>query len=61
MSCRSAASALDSENERRIQKAIDGLHGSATILVITHRLSTVCEADVIYVLESGRVVETGGW
>lgn len=56
-----ATSALDSKNERRIQGAIDSLHGSVTILVITHRLSTVREADVIYVLESGRVVESGTW
>ena len=56
-----ATSALDSKNERRIQDAIDRLHGSVTILVITHRLSTVREADVIYVLESGRVVESGTW
>jgi ATP-binding cassette subfamily C protein len=56
-----ATSALDSENERRIQKAIEELHGSVTILVITHRLSTVRRADVIYVLEGGRVVESGSW
>jgi len=56
-----ATSALDSENERRIQKAIDELHGSVTILVITHRLSTVRGADVIYVLESGRMMESGSW
>jgi ATP-binding cassette subfamily C protein len=53
-----ATSALDSENERRIQKAIEGLHGRMTILVITHRLSTIRGADVIYVLERGRLVES---
>ena len=53
-----ATSALDSENERRIQKAIEGLHGRMTILVITHRLSTIRRADVIYVLERGRLVES---
>jgi ATP-binding cassette subfamily C protein len=56
-----ATSALDSENERRIQKAIEGLHGRMTILVITHRLSTIRRADVIYVLERGRLVESGSW
>jgi capsular polysaccharide biosynthesis protein len=56
-----ATSALDSENERRIQKAIEGLHGRMTILVITHRLSTIRGADVIYVLERGRLVESGSW
>jgi ATP-binding cassette, subfamily C, bacterial len=56
-----ATSALDSENERRIQSAIEGLHGQMTILIITHRLSTIKGADVIYVLERGRLVESGGW
>ena len=56
-----ATSALDSKNERRIQKAIEGLHGGMTIVVITHRLSTVRGADVIHVLEGGRLVESGGW
>jgi len=56
-----ATSALDSESERRIQSAIEGLHGQMTILIITHRLSTIREADVIHVLEGGRLVESGGW
>jgi ATP-binding cassette subfamily C protein len=56
-----ATSALDSENEKRIQDAIDGLHGEMTILVITHRLSTIRRADCIYVLEDGRLVESGDW
>lgn len=56
-----ATSALDSENERRIQQAIGELHGHMTILVITHRLSTVREADAIHVLETGRLVESGTW
>jgi ATP-binding cassette subfamily C protein len=54
-----ATSNLDSENERRIQGAIDELHGSMTILIITHRLFTTRSADVIYVLEQGRSVESG--
>jgi ATP-binding cassette subfamily C protein len=56
-----ATSALDSENERRIQKAIESLHGGMTIVVITHRLSTVRGADVIHMLEGGRLVESGDW
>jgi ATP-binding cassette, subfamily C, bacterial len=54
-----ATSNLDSENERRIQSAIEELHGSMTILIITHRLFTTRSADMIYVLEQGRLVESG--
>lgn len=56
-----ATSALDSENEKRVQSAIEGLHGHMTILVITHRLSTIRHADIIHVLENGRLVESGDW
>ena len=56
-----ATSALDSENERRIQDAVNALHGRMTIVIITHRLSTIRDADVINVLDSGRLVETGSW
>jgi ATP-binding cassette, subfamily C, bacterial len=56
-----ATSALDSENEKRIQHAIEKLHGSVTILIITHRLSTIRDADVIHVLDSGRLIESSDW
>jgi ATP-binding cassette subfamily C protein len=56
-----ATSNLDSENERRIQGAIEALHGGITIVAITHRLSTIRNADIIYVLENGRAIETGDW
>lgn len=56
-----ATSALDSENEARIRSAVEELHGRTTILIITHRLSTIRGADVIHVLEQGRLVESGGW
>jgi ATP-binding cassette subfamily C protein len=56
-----ATSSLDSENERLIERAIDELHGRMAILLITHRLSTVRRADVIYVLERGQIVESGQW
>jgi ABC-type multidrug transport system fused ATPase/permease subunit len=52
---------LDSENEKRIRSAIEDLHGRMTILIITHRLSTIRGADVIYVLEKGRLIESGSW
>jgi ATP-binding cassette, subfamily C, bacterial len=56
-----ATSAVDSENERRILQAIDRLHTQVTIVIITHRLSTIRNADMIYVLDAGRVVESGTW
>jgi len=56
-----ATSALDTENERRIRDAIAALHGRTTILMITHRLSSVRDADAIHVMEGGRVIESGDW
>jgi ATP-binding cassette, subfamily C, bacterial len=56
-----ATSALDAENERRIRDAIRGLHGRMTILMITHRLPSVRDADVVHVVEGGRWVESGTW
>jgi ATP-binding cassette, subfamily B, bacterial MsbA len=54
-----AASALDAESERLIQETIRRLKGTMTILIVAHRLSTVREADRIYVLEKGRIMESG--
>ena len=54
-----ATASVDTETETEIQKAIQTLVGSRTILVIAHRLSTVRRADQILVLEKGRVVEHG--
>ena len=54
-----ATSSLDSESERQVQKALKTLMSGRTTLVIAHRLSTVADADVIYVLEAGRVIERG--
>ena len=56
-----ATSALDSESEAKVQQAVEQLHGTVTILVIAHRLSSVRNANVIYVLDQGRVVESGDW
>lgn len=56
-----ATSSLDSENEKRIQNAIEKLHGQMTILIISHRLSTIRGADIIHVIEDGRLVESGTW
>lgn len=54
-----ATSALDTESERQVQKALDRLRKDRTTLVIAHRLSTVANADVIFVLNEGKLVEHG--
>mgnify|MGYP003692587003 CR=1 FL=1 len=54
-----ATSALDSESERQVQTALHGLMKGRTSLVIAHRLSTVMDADIIYVIDKGHVVEHG--
>jgi ABC-type multidrug transport system fused ATPase/permease subunit len=54
-----ATSAVDTGTEGEIQEAINGLSGSRTIIVIAHRLSTIRQADVIMVLENGKVAEQG--
>jgi ATP-binding cassette subfamily B protein len=54
-----ATSALDAENERLVQRALEKVMGTRTMLVIAHRLATVQKADRIVVLENGCIVETG--
>lgn len=54
-----ATSALDTESERQVQGALETLMAGRTTLVIAHRLSTVVHADVIHVIDGGRVVESG--
>lgn len=53
------ASALDAESEELIQKSIESLKGKCTIFAVAHRLSTIRNADRIFVLEKGRIVESG--
>ncbi len=54
-----ATSALDAESERLVQKALANLTRGRTTIVIAHRLSTVRRADLIVVMERGRIIETG--
>ena len=54
-----ATSALDNKSEAIVQQAIDNLMKDRTVLVIAHRLSTVKNADKIFVINQGRIVESG--
>ena len=54
-----ATSALDTESERHIQAALDHVMTDRTTIVIAHRLSTIEKADVIMVMDQGRIVERG--
>jgi len=54
-----ATSALDTQSERQVQAALKALMRGRTTVVIAHRLSTVVDADLIYVVDHGRIVEAG--
>ena len=54
-----ATSSLDVNSEKKVQVAIEALHGKRTVIVIAHRLVTIASADYIYVIENGRLTEEG--
>ena len=55
-----ATSSLDSETEEKIQKALSKLVLNKTTIVIAHRLSTILNSDKIYVVDEGRIIDSGG-
>ncbi|WP_118840559.1 ABC transporter ATP-binding protein [Salinibacter ruber] len=56
-----ATSDLDTASEQHIQNSVDALQGEVTVVIIAHRLSTVKNADRVYVLDDGRVIESGSY
>ncbi|NNK99727.1 MAG: ATP-binding cassette domain-containing protein, partial [Xanthomonadales bacterium] len=54
-----ATSAVDNETEAAIQRSMQVITQGRTTLVVAHRLSTIVNADRIYVLDRGRIIETG--
>ena len=54
-----ATSALDNESQDFIKKVIDDLVKDHTILIVAHRLSTIIDADIIYVIDKGKVAASG--
>ena len=54
-----ATSALDNENQAKIKQAIDNLVENHTIVMVAHRLSTIIDADIIYLIDGGKVIASG--
>ena len=54
-----ATSSLDSETEEKIQKALNKLITNKTTIVIAHRLSTILNSDNIYVVDGGKIIDSG--
>lgn len=54
-----ATSALDNETQSEIQNAIENLKGEYTILIVAHRLSTVIDSDKIFVIDDGKIIDSG--
>ncbi len=56
-----ATSALDSESEKSIQESVDLLRGNITVIIIAHRLSTIKSVDNIYLMDNGKIIESGSY
>jgi ABC-type multidrug transport system fused ATPase/permease subunit len=56
-----ATSALDVDTEREIMAAVDALHGTKTLVIVAHRLTTLAGCDVLHRLDGGRIVRSGSY
>jgi ABC-type multidrug transport system fused ATPase/permease subunit len=54
-----ATSALDANSENEINKALDGMRGKVTVILIAHRLNTVQRSDVVFLMEEGQITASG--
>ena len=54
-----ATSSLDDATEKEVMAAVNSLHGTKTLIIVAHRLSTVADCDILYKLDGGRVVQSG--
>ena len=54
-----ATSSLDDATEKEVMSAVNSLHGTKTLIIVAHRLSTVADCDILYKLDGGRVVHSG--
>ena len=54
-----STSALDIDTESNLMEAIEALSPSKTIIIITHRLSTIKNCDIVYVLDKGKIIKQG--
>jgi ABC-type bacteriocin/lantibiotic exporter with double-glycine peptidase domain len=54
-----ATSALDTATERDVMQAVDSLHGTKTLIIVAHRLSTMAKCDALYRLDRGRIILSG--
>ena len=54
-----ATSSLDNNSQEYVKESIDNLVKNHTLIIVAHRLSTIIDSDIIYVIENGRVIESG--
>ena len=54
-----STSSLDNIAQNDIKKSIDGLKGKSTVVIVAHRLSTIKDADKIFFLDEGKIIDTG--